>query len=435
MRFCWPVDATSIRRTALESALLAAGGLVMASLMTQRSYEAAVTIEEPAIARTGAARLVEAARSLSQQDPHGQPVRLGSVVLGQHRVRVLCRSEDARRAREACSYITSEATRVPSARVDVTSSPVQAPTHAVELSVAAFALGVSWLAFRLIWRRTRLRAQQLDELHAWSVARPDEAEVDSAVPGPGKVSSRRLKARRATLPGMTPIVPAIAPEGTEPEQGVPGVGEVTNGGLRTKVVYRVGANPFRPDKSVLTPDTLAQLSEQCELMLAEETCLQVIRVASDVGSRYAKTQTAAQLAYMLASRGDAPVLLLEADSDAPALHKVLRIEAPAGIGFSEQLQRLHGHGQSGTLSVVRVEGNLHVLIESRVSALVAFGQELFAEVLAELRRHYRHIVVDGPVIDVWPDVEHLAHCTDALVMVTGQHTPASTWTNRYSSAA
>jgi Mrp family chromosome partitioning ATPase len=175
---------------------------------------------------------------------------------------------------------------------------------------------------------------------------------------------------------------------------------------------------------VLTLAALAQLRESCDLIQADASHCQVVRVASDVGSRYAKTQTAAQLAYLLAQQDDAPVLLLEADSDAPALHRVLQIEAPPGLGFSEQLQRIHERGGSGTVSVVRIEGNLPVLIESRVSSPEALGFGLFADAIAELRKRYKYIVVDGPVIDVWPDVEHLAHCTDALLMVTAAGTRA-----------
>jgi Mrp family chromosome partitioning ATPase len=152
----------------------------------------------------------------------------------------------------------------------------------------------------------------------------------------------------------------------------------------------------------------------------------VIRVTSGANSRYAKTQAATQLAWLLAERKEHRVLLMEADLDAPALHKTLHVNVPRGFGFSEQLERL-GEDVTGEscVTLIRVAPGLHALVEGRSGAPALYDSPQFAGALARLRNEHDLIVVDGPVVDTWPDSRALAGVADAVVFIVAAGTQLS----------
>jgi Mrp family chromosome partitioning ATPase len=230
-----------------------------------------------------------------------------------------------------------------------------------------------------------------------------------------------IKRRADDEPYAQPIAPSF--RSPTPLSSQSTATSVDNFRLSTRVVFHVGGNPYKPDGLILTTRTLGRLRQVAEQLIANDK-LRVIRVASGVGSRYAKSQIAVQLAAALAEDPEIDVVVAEGDIDAPALHKVMKLDVPLGLGFSEQLQRLLNQEGRGTISVIRIEGNLHALIESRVCSPAAFGLPLFTVALEQLRKSHRFVIVDGPVVDEWPDSTHLAQGIDAVVWVTGAGTRA-----------
>jgi Mrp family chromosome partitioning ATPase len=193
-----------------------------------------------------------------------------------------------------------------------------------------------------------------------------------------------------------------------------------------RVLYHVSNGGWSGDASVLTDDALNSLCEiRDELALNGNAICRVIRVASGSNSRYAKSQVAAQLAWLLAERGDTRVLLMEADLDAPAMHKVLRVNVPRGFGFSEQLERiaseLNGRGASD-LTLLKIATQLHVLVEGRAGTPTFFDSPPFAAALEQQRREHDVIVIDGPVVDTWPDSQSLQGAVDGVVFVVASGT-------------
>jgi Mrp family chromosome partitioning ATPase len=187
-----------------------------------------------------------------------------------------------------------------------------------------------------------------------------------------------------------------------------------------RVLYHVSSGGWSGDATVLTGDALSQLRELLNELARSGDAGRVIRVTSGSNSRYAKSQVAAQLAWLLAERGDTRVLLMDADLDAPALHKVLRVNVPRGFGFSEQLEciasEVNGRGASD-LTLLKIGAQLHVLVEGRAGTPSFFDSPQFAAALAQQRREHDVVVVDGPVVDTWPDSQSLQGVADCVVFV------------------
>lgn len=195
----------------------------------------------------------------------------------------------------------------------------------------------------------------------------------------------------------------------------------------TRVIYHVSAGAWTGDSKILTGAAVDQLRDVCDEVYrtAAANCI-VVRVASSTNSRYAKSQVAAQLAWLLAAQKDKRVLLVEADLDAPALHKVLRVNVPHGFGFSEQLERMGEHARNGhsALTLLRVTPQLHALLESSLAGAPAlFDSPQFAASLTEQRNAHDVIVLDGPVVDDWSDAQMIRRVSDSVVFVVAAGTP------------
>lgn len=187
---------------------------------------------------------------------------------------------------------------------------------------------------------------------------------------------------------------------------------------RTRLIYHVGNYHFECDHEVLAAPTQNHLQDLCDALCASDNTRRVVRVASGLSSRYAKSQVSAQLAQMLADRPDVRVLVLEGDLDAPALHKVLRLNVPRSYGLSEQLQRMAELERVDTATVMQLSPSLHALVESRWSTPSALGLPHYAELIMSQRDAYDFIVIDGPVVDSWPDADHFGRTVDGVVFVT-----------------
>jgi Mrp family chromosome partitioning ATPase len=119
------------------------------------------------------------------------------------------------------------------------------------------------------------------------------------------------------------------------------------------------------------------------------------------------------------------VLLVEADLDAPALHKVMRLNVPRGYGFSEQLESIAGQTSSQSASdvtLLRVGPDIHALVESNFGTPALFDSPEFSAVLAQQSTMHDVIVIDGPVVDDWPDAQSLKSARDVVVFVVASGT-------------
>lgn len=189
-------------------------------------------------------------------------------------------------------------------------------------------------------------------------------------------------------------------------------------GAPARVIYHVGSYRFSADREVLGPAARSHLEDLCESLCSPDNTRRVVRVASGLSCRYAKSQVAAELAQMLADRGEVRVLAMEGDLDAPALHRVMQVHVPRGHGLSEQLQRMAELQSVDNASTLQLSPQLHALVESRWSTPAALALPQFSQLLSRQRDVYDFIIVDGPVVDTWPDADHFGSLIEGVVFVT-----------------
>jgi Mrp family chromosome partitioning ATPase len=283
-----------------------------------------------------------------------------------------------------------------------------------ELSVIwpALLAAVFWFVLRAPWMGARPR------LGSWAPARSTgRADQDASLERPHSwLLSQRVQA-------VAPAADLSALSDREPAESPAHAALDSAASLTTRVIYQVGAVSWCADEDVLTATTLTQLRELCaELRRTSMPGCRVIRVASGSNSRYAKSQVAAQLAWLLTERPSTRVLLMEADVDAPALHRMIKVSVPRAMGLSEQLHNLANDARFDTITIMRLAAGFHALIEGRSESPGWFDSPEFSTVLAQQKGEHDVIVLDGPVIDSWPDVQRLQHAVDAVVLVVASGT-------------
>lgn len=159
-----------------------------------------------------------------------------------------------------------------------------------------------------------------------------------------------------------------------------------------------------------------ELSALCDKLteLSESKCV-VVGVVSERPELDAKSETAAALASMVA-QSTPRVLLMEANFDFPAVHRQMSVSMPNFSGFSQQMHARTRKSERKPWVVVRCSPNLDVLAEGIVRSPGVLYSQQFSEAVAELRRYYRVIVCDGPIIG-GADAKPLDAVTDGLVVV------------------
>jgi Mrp family chromosome partitioning ATPase len=173
---------------------------------------------------------------------------------------------------------------------------------------------------------------------------------------------------------------------------------------------------WSPEPSIIggNGDELRAIREQL-YRFAVRGCY-VVGVTSSPDAIEGKSLIAARLATVLAEPGRARVLLMEADFDGPSVHRLMRIDIPLALGFSEQVRRRMKQTQPAPWSIVRCSVNLQVLAEGRVRAPGLLSSVQFMDGLSELRRYYDVIVLDGPAAGT-VDARVLDEMSDGLVVV------------------
>jgi Mrp family chromosome partitioning ATPase/uncharacterized protein involved in exopolysaccharide biosynthesis len=183
------------------------------------------------------------------------------------------------------------------------------------------------------------------------------------------------------------------------------------------IALRDVSSGWSPDPSIGGTDAVDELRAIREQLyrFAVRGCF-VVGVTSSPDAVEGKSRIAARLASVLAEPGRARVLLMEGDFDNPAVHRLMRIDVPMALGFSEQVRRRMKQPQPAPWSIVRCTANLQVLAEGRVRAPGLLSSVQFMDGLSELRRYYDVIVLDGPTAGS-VDARVLDEISDGLVVV------------------
>jgi Mrp family chromosome partitioning ATPase len=232
-----------------------------------------------------------------------------------------------------------------------------------------------------------------------------------------------LLTRRQREPTERIVSPQPVVHDPQPSEPARTSGRPDDGSLPTRIIYHVSTHVWSADPNVVTAQTAAQLRELCDVLGAmPKTGCRTLRIASASNSRYAKSQVAAQLALMLSEDAGTRVLLMDADLDAPAMHRVLKLSVPRGLGLSEQVQRIGGTPALDAVTIMRLSASLHVLLESRWGSPASFETPQFAEVVKQQRNEHDLILIDGPIVDSFSDASVLASVTDHVVFVVASGT-------------
>jgi Mrp family chromosome partitioning ATPase len=175
---------------------------------------------------------------------------------------------------------------------------------------------------------------------------------------------------------------------------------------------------WSPDPSMLQSGSMKELLTLRDQLyrLAVNGCF-IVGVTSARGATSDKSCVAAQLASVLAAPGKARVLLMEADFDRPAVHRLMHIDVPFSQGFSEQMRRRMTAGSRVPWTLVRCAPNLHVLAEGLVRSPGLLSSVQFGEALSELRAYYDVIVADGPIAGGTVDTCAFDALMDGIVVV------------------
>jgi len=178
------------------------------------------------------------------------------------------------------------------------------------------------------------------------------------------------------------------------------------------------ASGWGPHASVLRGESLNELRTIRDQIyrLAVNGCL-VVGVASTPDAADAKARIAGQLAMLLAEPGRARVLFVEADFDKPAVHRMMRVDVPFSLGFSEQMRQRIKATTPTPWTLVRCLPNLHVAAEGLMRSPGLLSSAQFVEALSELRPYYDVIVAHGPVAGHGVDTQALDGMSDGMVMV------------------
>lgn len=140
---------------------------------------------------------------------------------------------------------------------------------------------------------------------------------------------------------------------------------------------------------------------------------QVIMVSSSIPGE-GKTTVSLSLAHNLADMGRR-VLLIEGDVRRRVMSSYFDLTVPR-----QGMISVLTNDRSLADTIVSVPGaGVDVLFgeETRANAADIFASERFAELIAEVRQHYDHVIIDTPPVMVVPDARIIAQHADARVFV------------------
>jgi capsular exopolysaccharide synthesis family protein len=137
-----------------------------------------------------------------------------------------------------------------------------------------------------------------------------------------------------------------------------------------------------------------------------------------------KSITAANLAACLAEMPGARVCLLDLDSRAPSLGRILGVDLDRGV-----TELIKGSVSLSEVRVPTVIPNLDVICAGAEpdSPAELLGSEQFVELVSDLKRRYSWIIMDSPPVNPWTDACVVSALVNgALVVVRLQEAPRET---------
>ena len=159
------------------------------------------------------------------------------------------------------------------------------------------------------------------------------------------------------------------------------------------------------------------------LMLAQGSRPDVFAVVSP-GRAEGRTRMSTELALALAQLGQ-PTLLVDADLQSPALHRVFGLGAETRDGLAQALT-----GQPARIVAVGGNPNLHLLPAGGTpgNALELLSGPALWELLTQWRRRYRHIIFDTPAAGLYSDALAVAAQAGCVLPVVRQaHARTDDW--------
>ena len=183
-------------------------------------------------------------------------------------------------------------------------------------------------------------------------------------------------------------------------------------------IVRPVRDGWRPDDS-LDPRLRRGICEQL-YPLAVESCFVVVVVGVPEAAEQ-KSRVAAELALALAESGHPRILLLDADLQGPRVHRLLRVEMPMAVGFSQQLRSRINGSPERRWTVVGCGKSLHVLAEGMMRSQGLLLSQQFSDSLRELRNYYDFIVIDGPTSSLDVESRALDAAVGGVVFVSGKN--------------
>jgi Mrp family chromosome partitioning ATPase len=252
---------------------------------------------------------------------------------------------------------------------------------------------------------------------------PRNARTQSGTPAPGDPPGRTTYSYVSTRPEA----PAGRPQTNTPPYYQTPEGERQRAGTSTSQMPHAPVQPaqrtrvtkyparvgWSPDPS-LDPRARRALSDQV-LPFAVEGCL-VLGISAVRESRADKPQIAAELALALAEPNHPRVLLLEGDFQWPSVHRMMRVDMPMAMGFSQQL-RGRNSAKADAWTVVECTPTLDVLAEGIMRSPGHILSVQFEESVRSLRSYYDVIVIDGPDASESVECRALANVIDAVAIV------------------
>lgn len=182
-------------------------------------------------------------------------------------------------------------------------------------------------------------------------------------------------------------------------------------------IVRQVPSDWRPDPT-LNPESQRSLCEQL-YPFAVESCL-VVSVVGVPESQERKSRVAAELALSLSASGHPRILLLEADLQGPRAHRLMNVDMPMGMGFSQQLRARIGGNPERRWTVVGCNKTLHVLAEGMMRSPGLLLSQQFHDCLRDLRTYYDLIIIDGPTASLQVESQALDSVSDGVVFVCGK---------------
>ncbi len=174
------------------------------------------------------------------------------------------------------------------------------------------------------------------------------------------------------------------------------------------------SDPFSPHAERIRTLRTALLM-QLERLPRDDGFVNVLAVCSPSKGE-GRSLLAADLAVTL-SQLDAPTLLIDADLRQPCQQRLF--EVPDALGLAEALTDVH------PVQPLQVEGLPHLSVlpagQDRRKPLERLSQSEFRELIQGYSRRYRHVIIDTPAIEAYPDALAVTAAVRNVLLVLHRH--------------